>query len=74
MCLTTYGLVTTSVDLLNDFSHTAKAAEWDWVILDEGHKVRNHTTKVAKEMRRLKVARRLILTGTPIQNNLREMW
>ena len=74
VCLTTYGLVTTSVDLLNDFSHTAKAEEWDWVILDEGHTVRNHNTKVAKEMRRLKVARRLILTGTPIQNNLREMW
>ena len=63
VCLTTYGLVTTSHELLSDFtgcggdvfdSSTGEwrsrqgarnDGEWDMVILDEGHKIRNHTTK-----------------------------
>ncbi|CAI8496322.1 unnamed protein product [Hanseniaspora opuntiae] len=50
------------------------AEEYDYVILDEGHKIRNANTSVAITAKKLKCANRLILSGTPIQNNLNELW
>ncbi|XP_078611648.1 uncharacterized protein LOC144882028 isoform X2 [Branchiostoma floridae x Branchiostoma japonicum] len=46
---------------------------WDYVILDEGHKIKN-PTKTTKACHAIPARNRFILTGTPIQNNLREMW
>lgn len=46
----------------------------DSVILDEGHKIKNPSTKCSKGLHRISARQRLILTGTPIQNNLKEMW
>eukprot|EP00049_Salpingoeca_infusionum_P002493 m.57583 g.57583 ORF g.57583 m.57583 type:complete len:527 (+) comp11607_c0_seq4:669-2249(+) len=69
VCLTTYGLMVTSPELLNQDRHV-----WDYVILDEGHKIRNDTNKMAKAARLVKSENRLILSGTPIQNNLMELW
>jgi SNF2 family DNA or RNA helicase len=46
VCLTTYGLVSTSHEQLSGFEQPGTA--WDLVILDEGHKIRNHTTKVSQ--------------------------
>lgn len=44
------------------------------VVLDEGHKIKNPSTKMAKAARAMRPTARLILTGTPIQNNLQELW
>jgi SNF2 family DNA or RNA helicase len=46
----------------------------DYVILDEGHTIKNPQTKISKAMQVLNSNKRLILSGTPIQNNLMEMW
>lgn len=72
LIITTYGLIGSSVD---DFTHNSYA--WDYVVLDEAHKIKNAATKVAKNIRwvaRGEETRRLILTGTPIMNNLKELW
>ncbi|KAL3857452.1 hypothetical protein ACJMK2_012122 [Sinanodonta woodiana] len=45
----------------------------DYVILDEGHKIKN-PTKTTKGVHAIGAKNRIILTGTPIQNNLRELW
>lgn len=50
------------------------AEEYDYVVLDEGHKIRNANTSVAITAKKLKCENRLILSGTPIQNNLNELW
>lgn len=50
------------------------AARWGAVVLDEGHKIKNPSTKMAKAARAMRPTARLILTGTPIQNNLQELW
>ena len=58
-----------------DFVHDYFA--WDYIILDEAHKIKNPTAQVSKSVRRIarsEGTRRLILTGTPIMNNLRELW
>lgn len=47
---------------------------WDYVILDEGHIIKNPATKLYKSLQMLPTYHRVIMTGTPIQNNLLEFW
>ncbi|CAL4199001.1 unnamed protein product, partial [Meganyctiphanes norvegica] len=47
---------------------------WHYVILDEGHKIRNPEAQITSSVKRLETPHRLILSGTPIQNNLKELW
>jgi len=70
----TASLVVTSYDILsNDIAHFEKI-KWNYVALDEGHVIKNPKTKVAKAVRTLSTQHRLILTGTPIQNSVVELW
>ena len=45
-----------------------------YAVLDEGHLIRNGASATAKATKRLKAKHRLILSGTPIQNNVLELW
>jgi SNF2 family DNA or RNA helicase len=47
---------------------------WGRIILDEGHTIRNKQTKVFKEISKLNTSIRWILSGTPIQNDVKELW
>jgi SNF2 family DNA or RNA helicase len=47
---------------------------WDLLLLDEGHRVKNPSTATARALRATPARYRLLLTGTPIQNNLDELW
>lgn len=47
---------------------------WDYVILDEGHIIKNPNTQRAMSLREIPSPHRIIVSGTPIQNNLKEMW
>lgn len=44
----------------------------DLIICDEGHLLKNEKTSISKAMMRLRTLRRIVLTGTPLQNNLKE--
>jgi SNF2 family DNA or RNA helicase len=57
-------------NMIEDFTQ----GSWDYVILDEGHVIKNPSTKMFKAMKSLKTKHRLLLTGTPIQNKLEEFW
>jgi DNA excision repair protein ERCC-6 len=48
--------------------------KWGYVILDEGHKIRNPDSYITITCKQLKTPNRIILSGTPIQNNLIELW
>lgn len=65
--LSTYGLLNIEEELL-----TAK--EWNVICLDEAHTIKNRDTKMSHAAMNLKSAHRLILTGTPVQNRLSELW
>ena len=67
-------LITTYEVFVAEASWIKKAFVWRYVILDEGHKIKNEKTQVSQALQGLKAEHRLLLTGTPLQNNLREMW
>jgi SNF2 family DNA or RNA helicase len=48
--------------------------EWNVVVLDEAHAIKNRDTKTSAVTMKLNCKSRMILTGTPIQNNLGELW
>ncbi|KAH9817990.1 SNF2 family N-terminal domain-containing protein [Melampsora americana] len=50
------------------------ARAWGYVVLDEGHRIKNWETQLAQSLQPLRSSHRLILTGTPVQNNLVELW
>ncbi|CAK8998941.1 Probable global transcription activator SNF2L1 (ATP-dependent helicase SMARCA1) (DNA-dependent ATPase SNF2L) (Nucleosome-remodeling factor subunit SNF2L) (SWI/SNF-related matrix-associated actin-dependent regulator of chromatin subfamily A member 1) [Durusdinium trenchii] len=45
-----------------------------YVVLDEGHIIKNEKSQISQALRRLHFESTLLLTGTPLQNNLRELW
>ncbi|KAJ8969680.1 hypothetical protein NQ314_001642 [Rhamnusium bicolor] len=51
-----------------------KEFQWQYIIVDEGHRVKNHESKLSKILRSLDSSNRLLLTGTPLQNNITELW
>ncbi|XP_036419789.1 DNA excision repair protein ERCC-6-like [Colossoma macropomum] len=70
--ITTYQMVINNWEQLSMFQEQEFC--WDYVILDEAHKIKTPSTKTAKCARAIPARHRLLLTGTPVQNNLQEMW
>lgn len=44
----------------------------DLVVCDEGHLLKSNSTEISKAVNKIRTKRRIILTGTPMQNNLKE--
>jgi hypothetical protein len=55
-------------------SEELKRVRWLAIILDEGQQIKNPDSKAAKGARELEATNRLVLTGTPIENRLMDMW
>jgi TATA-binding protein-associated factor len=67
-------VVVTSYDVSrNDVEHIT-AHDYNYCVLDEGHIIKNAASKLTKSVKRVKAEHRLILSGTPIQNNVLELW
>lgn len=66
-------LVTTYVGL-RIYSRFILPRQWGYVVLDEGHKIRNPDSDISLTCKQIKTHNRVILSGTPIQNNLKELW
>ncbi|KAG4027785.1 hypothetical protein MFRU_027g00740 [Monilinia fructicola] len=66
-------LVTTYAGL-QTYSDTLINVDWGYAVLDEGHKIRNPNTAVTIYCKELRTPNRVILSGTPMQNGLIELW
>ncbi|XP_075146462.1 histone acetyltransferase 1 [Haematobia irritans] len=67
-------LVVASYDTIRKDIDFFSSVHWNYCVLDEGHIIKNGKTKSSKAIKMLKANHRLILSGTPIQNNVLELW
>ena len=51
-----------------------EAIQWRYLVLDEGHRLKNHTGKCYKLLQQIHFEHCTLLTGTPVQNNVEELW
>ncbi|CAN1186873.1 TATA-binding protein-associated factor BTAF1 [Linum perenne] len=65
--ITSYDVVRKDIEYLGQFL-------WHYCILDEGHVIKNAKSKITAAVKNLKAQHRLILSGTPIQNNIMDLW
>ncbi|KAJ5059970.1 SNF2 family N-terminal domain-containing protein [Bipolaris maydis] len=67
VCITSYEMI------LREKSHLKKFA-WEYIIIDEAHRIKNEESSLAQMVRMFNSRSRLLITGTPLQNNLHELW
>lgn len=67
-------VLVTTYSGLQTYSEFLLPTEWECAILDEGHKIRNPNTAITIHCKELRTPNRIILSGTPMQNNLTELW
>jgi SWI/SNF-related matrix-associated actin-dependent regulator of chromatin subfamily A member 5 len=67
VCITSYEMI------IREKSHLKKFA-WEYIIIDEAHRIKNEESSLAQIIRLFNSRNRLLITGTPLQNNLHELW
>ncbi|KAL2507883.1 chromatin structure-remodeling complex protein SYD-like [Forsythia ovata] len=68
-------LLTTYEYLMNKHDRPKLSkVQWHYLIIDEGHRIKNASCKLNAELKHYRSNHRLLLTGTPLQNNLEELW
>lgn len=72
--LSDYDVIITSYTLLQKDVETYAKESFGYAILDEAQHIKNRGTRNAKSVKMIQAAHRLILTGTPIENSLEELW
>ena len=55
-------------------ARTLSLSWWRYLVIDEGHVIKNDASLISQSVRRIHFAHALLLTGTPLQNNLHELW
>lgn len=67
VCVTSYEMVLREKSVFKKFN-------WRYLVIDEAHRIKNEKSKLSEVVREFKTTNRLLLTGTPLQNNLHELW
>ncbi|KAG0228793.1 hypothetical protein BGW42_001990 [Actinomortierella wolfii] len=67
VCLTSYDIC------LLEKTHLKKFA-WQYIVIDEAHRIKNENSMLSQIIRTFNSKNRLLITGTPLQNNLHELW
>jgi SNF2 family DNA or RNA helicase len=65
--ITTYGITRVDIDLLKDYY-------FNYIILDESQNIKNPSSKSFKAVRVLKSRHKLVLSGTPVENSVSDLW
>nr|CAB3243327.1 DNA excision repair protein ERCC-6 [Phallusia mammillata] len=68
------GVLITSYERMRISLDALLTQNWHYVVLDEGHKIRNPEAAITHAVKMFQTPHRIILSGSPIQNHLRELW
>lgn len=68
------GVIVTSYEMIIRDANIIMGEQWKFLIVDEGHRLKNINCRLIQELKRINTSNRLLLTGTPLQNNLSELW
>ncbi|KAJ8603319.1 hypothetical protein CTAYLR_009021 [Chrysophaeum taylorii] len=69
-----WDVIVTTYEVANLEKTTLSRLAWRFLVVDEAHRIKNENAQLSKTVRMLKVENRLLITGTPLQNNLHELW
>jgi SWI/SNF-related matrix-associated actin-dependent regulator of chromatin subfamily A member 5 len=69
-----WDVVVTSYEMLKIERTSFMKIPFQFLVLDEAHAIKNDNSRLSIVVREMNVASRLLLTGTPLQNNMRELW
>ncbi|KAK1350994.1 SWI/SNF2-like chromatin-remodeling complex ATPase [Hamiltosporidium tvaerminnensis] len=67
VCITTYEMCLLAKNSLKNIS-------WNYIVIDEAHRIKNEKSMLSQIVRIFNCEHRLLLTGTPLQNNIHELW
>ncbi|KAJ6471280.1 SNF2 family DNA-dependent ATPase [Mycena vitilis] len=69
-----FPVVVTTYDLVIRDRPVLAGIPWGYIVVDEGHRLKNMNCALMREVKRYSSAGRMVLTGTPLHNNLAELW
>ncbi|CAK5269440.1 unnamed protein product [Mycena citricolor] len=69
-----FPVVITTYELIMKDRSSLSAYPWGYIVVDEGHRLKNMHCALIREVKKYESAGRMILTGTPLHNNLAELW
>ncbi|PLB36421.1 putative SNF2 family helicase/ATPase PasG [Aspergillus candidus] len=69
-----FPVVCTSYEICMNDRKFLSQYQWRYIVVDEGHRLKNMNCKLVKELLTYNSANRLLITGTPLQNNITELW
>ncbi|XP_040463535.1 lymphoid-specific helicase isoform X2 [Falco naumanni] len=67
-------VVITSFEIAMRDRNVLQHCFWKYLIVDEGHRIKNMNCRLIRELKQFNADNKLLLTGTPLQNNLAELW
>ena len=69
-----FDVIVSSYEIVIREKATLKKFDWQYIIIDEAHRIKNEESLLSQIIRMFHSRNRLLITGTPLQNNLRELW
>lgn len=69
-----FPVIITSYEIVMRDCKFLRQYDWLYIVVDEGHRLKNLNCRLIRELKTYTSANRLLLTGTPLQNNLQELW
>jgi len=69
-----FNVAVTTYELIMKDKQRLKRFAYQYIIIDEGHRMKNAASKLSATLMQYESAHRVLLTGTPLQNNLHELW
>ncbi|CCH60183.1 hypothetical protein TBLA_0C03810 [Henningerozyma blattae CBS 6284] len=69
-----FEIVVASYEIIIREKAAFRKIDWEYIVIDEAHRIKNEESMLSQVLREFSSRNRLLITGTPLQNNLHELW